>query len=610
MEDTSLPITKHSFASVLPRFEKLLPKAQCVALDLEMTGIYLPGKNFLNVLETPEQRYKRVWKEAVDKYSVVQVGLCLYVPAEEGSEGCRDIVAHPFTFFVRHPTAEIGASAGALDFLNENSMDWNAWIKDGIVYCNEAEEQAAFAKHEEMYPATIQSDADILASLPAPGPLLNGPPPAQPKTPADHQALSLTLASIRQWLDTSPAATLHLPPTTPYGRMLIHQHLGAAFPHIAREGWDGAFDIVEGKRVEGPVDTTVLVNPDAAANEAQPRYITGRGIVLSRLSDEEKVEKYKQKRAENLVKMAASVVGFRKLWSDIKSECKKRELPIVGHNCTLDMLFLMRSLEAPLAGDFKTVMDSWSSLFPTTVDTKMLGDRYRKFNNNYDNANLAKSFGCLGSLQNAGAAGASTTPTVTIAGDGIVKQCHDAGYDAYMTGCIYLDLRERMKNSPCAYVNELYYMRSLGSIRLADPDQGMSFVLSNGGQHYVIEGVKNLNTSQIVEKITKLSGASNCTESNIKWCNKNSIVLHGFNLAAKGEQDLFAMVESEMEGGRCQTLEARWAQMDGGVTEVQVEKVIGGIVGALGWVKNLWFGGGGGAAAGEGERDPKRRRVE
>ena len=149
-------------------------------------------------------------------------------------------------------------------------------------------------------------------------------------------------------------------------------------------------------------------------------------LQVLKLSSEE-IETMKRKQLHK-------ALGFRSIF-----KCLKNKI-LVGHNCMYDLLFMMRYLENPLAEDFTSFKVSFNNMFPYVFDTKyisstgllgtvysdtVLGDLYTQIlNKNKDTGkNLIVELGDKFNNYNDKNA-----------------QLHDAGYDAFITGSIFLGL--------------------------------------------------------------------------------------------------------------------------------------------------------------------------
>ena len=139
--------------------------------------------------------------------------------------------------------------------------------------------------------------------------------------------------------------------------------------------------------------------------------------------------------------------------------CTARK-PIIGHNCLYDLLFSYAAFEGRAAADGGGVEGGAARVLPEVWDTKLLSVR----SGEYDDT-------ALKNLHEACAAQLPPTEGCTFA-DGFGERygngkeaCHEAAYDAWMTGVSYYAMRKRGL-APDACRGVCYLMRSVLALRL------------------------------------------------------------------------------------------------------------------------------------------------
>ncbi|XP_031738618.1 poly(A)-specific ribonuclease PARN isoform X2 [Cucumis sativus] len=139
-----------------------------------------------------------------------------------------------------------------------------------------------------------------------------------------------------------------------------------------------------------------------------------------------------------------SAIGFRHVIDLLSSEKKL----IVGHNCFLDMLHIHRKFIGSLPSTTEEFVSSLGKHFPYIMDTKILlnGNNILIRRMNKSNTSLSSAFGLLCphiafSSQRVSAWNSGVQVEVQVddlrsskwnSGD-----THEAGYDAFMTGCVF-----------------------------------------------------------------------------------------------------------------------------------------------------------------------------
>lgn len=133
-----------------------------------------------------------------------------------------------------------------------------------------------------------------------------------------------------------------------------------------------------------------------------------------------------------------SMIGFTRVWEAIKN-CGK---PLIGHNCFMDLLFTFEHFERRNPKKFSTFKQRVHKYFPKLYDTKVLAGDSRVINDVIGtNLNLEALYTNLMK--------SSKLEFIIPEDEGFtdftnkdIDFYHDAGYDAFVTGCAFLLLRD------------------------------------------------------------------------------------------------------------------------------------------------------------------------
>ena len=111
-----------------------IEKASFISFDLELTGI---ANNFRNFLDSPSDRYNKL-KLSSEKFKIIQIGLVTWLKIEDNNK--EKYIAKPYNFFV-FPNEDCGnlqinCEISSMIFNREHGMDFNKWIRKGINYLN------------------------------------------------------------------------------------------------------------------------------------------------------------------------------------------------------------------------------------------------------------------------------------------------------------------------------------------------------------------------------------------------------------------------------------------------------------------------------------------
>jgi hypothetical protein len=310
-----MDVTRDNFSAAVDALEALLPTAEFVAIDEEMTGIMLDKSTAPHAGDTLETRYQKM-KRVTHEFNLIQVGMCLY-HREEGK-----LVARPFNFYVlpdaKSACARLTMHVSTAEFHKTNGLNFNTWLCQGIPFLSSAEFDALESK--------LDDDADEAAPASR----------IELTRPADKQFVANALASIAAWLPGSSEGEggmyeLVLPECNAFLRKALFELLQQQYPELTAES---------------------RALPEAPEWKKQ--------LVIVRLSEEERAARKAERRAAKLEKLRERA-GFLRVWRLLTAARK----PIVGHNLTYDLLFLMSHFHrSPLPSTLAECKATLHELFP------------------------------------------------------------------------------------------------------------------------------------------------------------------------------------------------------------------------------------------------------
>ncbi|CAK9195023.1 unnamed protein product [Sphagnum troendelagicum] len=472
-------VSKRNFGEAYEQLKGYLQKADFVAIDLEMTGVESTMWRRNLEMDTCETRYQNL-KHSAEKFAVWQCGVCPF----RWDESSKKFIAFPFNFsiFPRNeleldmPTRAFFAQTSSLEFLAKHKFDFNTCVYDGISYLSRDQEAAARSQlglgpgcHVKKQNFTVEPEIPLTRSTDVlfverireqvgkwrdgllsrqpkwhltHGPGSSGvsvakldsiPPPLDPTKedpilPKQEIAVSSGFSSMRP--------TLVLNSMSPFQSKLVKQLL-----------WKDFDDLVGVVKQKGSAGTAT---GNRSQSQVQVIYTTSmedKNQLLEELAEEEK----------QLLEVSLSeAVGFRKVIDAISES----DLPVIGHNCILDMMHVHSKFMAPLPSSVAKFSSSLQSLFPCIVDTKYLlrlePTLRRVLANRSTSLAIVFSHICQGFANQAVASGrfyfgkgkilntAFSKVVVEVADDfrryGGSKDTglkHEAGFDAYMTGAVF-----------------------------------------------------------------------------------------------------------------------------------------------------------------------------
>jgi len=377
-----MDVRKENFDHVFPEIRKSIEDAAFIAIDGEFTGlstspIYEPA-----LYDTQEDRYRK-YLRSLSNFCICQCGLSMYVPSKESENG---YTVHTFNFFLNPPSfgpidSKFLMQASAIEFLCTHNFDFNACFQHGVSYMNRDQEKLFWDHHKRNI---IQSNISSVL-----------------QRQYDEKFIDPAIARINKYLASGSVEDALEISTIPKG---LPQYL---FLKTVEKLYSNVSCFLK-------KNGTILVkrNDEICDHEKQYDFI------------------------------ASQIVGFSAVIQLI-SQLKK---PIVGHNMLGDMILMYKMFFHSLPTTYAKFKSEIHHLFPVIYDTKHIAFSLRREFRNVD------FFECtsLGELYDVLSSSSAMyyklyTPQIKHAegfdkyvnGGGAV---HEAGYDAYLTGYIFLRL--------------------------------------------------------------------------------------------------------------------------------------------------------------------------
>ncbi|ESQ29877.1 hypothetical protein EUTSA_v10011283mg [Eutrema salsugineum] len=462
-------VTRSNFEMTLNDLRSHVKAADFVAIDLEMTGVTsAPWRDSLE-FDRYDVRYLKV-KDSAEKFAVVQFGVCPF----RWDSRTQSFVSHPHNFFVfprqeltfDPPAHEFLCQTTSMDFLAKYQFDFNACIHEGISYLSRRQEEEASKRYdEESVDSVVETEdlklvrlADLLFSERMKkrfnewrSALLHGSSESPGISSGSTESAETVFYHMRPALSLQGFTSHQLRVI----KLVLRKHFG---------------DLVY-----------IHTNDKSSCSKDFVVYTDSE-------SDKENLMKEaKDERKRVAERKIQSAIGFRQVIDLLSSEKKL----IVGHNCFLDIAHVYSKFVGPLPSTAEKFVASIHDHFPYIVDTKillnvnpMLHQRMKK-----SSTSLSSAFSLL-------------CPQIELSSrssDSILQQrvkidvevdnvrCsnwnaggkHEAGYDAFMTGCIFaqacshlgFDFKHHSESENLAqnekldkYINRLYLSWTRGDI--------------------------------------------------------------------------------------------------------------------------------------------------
>ncbi|XP_061482347.1 poly(A)-specific ribonuclease PNLDC1 isoform X2 [Rhineura floridana] len=275
-------------------------------LDMEFTGLhstFLPRQPSL--FDSPAEWYQKA-RQSVQQFTVSQLGLSIF-----SNEKSNKYVAHSYNFFLFPTTfgqmdSEVCFQTSSIQFLSHYGFDYNKFLKDGIPYMNEAQEEKL---QQQLLPGSWMISSGF-----------------------ERNKLKRMIDEVTCWVslaEEKDSMVLH----DIYGFQMFEIQL------ILRQAFQDIWTVPLG-------DQEVMVK------KMSPRH---RWLLENTCYDSCQREQ-----------ILFSARGFTNLFQ-ILVKAKK---PLVGHNMLMDLLHLHEKFYNPLPEKYEEFKKNIHALFPVIMDTK------------------------------------------------------------------------------------------------------------------------------------------------------------------------------------------------------------------------------------------------
>ncbi|KAM1806042.1 hypothetical protein ACFX11_029234 [Malus domestica] len=428
-------VTKSNFEPALADLRRHVAAADFVAIDLEMTGITsAPWRDSLE-FDRADVCYLKV-KDSAEKFAVLQFGVCPF----RWDSSKRSFIAHPHNFYIfprqelplAGPAFEFLCQTTSIDFLAKYQFDFNVCIHEGISYLSREQESEALRRLSLAYDELLAGCSNL--KEPTHVPMIKM---------ADTLFAERMKNSFTEWRDgllrsskggfqfqgdsndSQQLQTIFFKMRPALGlREFTSHQLRLIQMVITRHFQDLSYVQINGGK---SCQQQLVVRTESKDD---------RELLLKEVKDEHHRE------AE--VKVQAAV-GFRHVIDLLSSEQKL----IVGHNCFLDIAHVYSKFLGPLPSTAEEFVSTVNKYFPHVIDTKVLlnTDDVLQQRMKKSRTSLSSAFALL--CPQIALGKKSTVLEVQMCVNVEVQvddlrssnwnsgAKHEAGYDAFMTGCVF-----------------------------------------------------------------------------------------------------------------------------------------------------------------------------
>ena len=322
-------IDRDNFSTQFPLFKEKLQFASFVSFDEEMTGIWPVDPTKRNAkTDDAHGRFAKMTTVS-SRFCIMQLGLCIFTQKNETE---YEVSPYNFLIFPSGQNAEIIMSASTVDFHRKNNLDFQKWIYKGLPFVD-ANGQIALEKKYNIG----ESNATATTSEGAPA----------TRTPliltklSDIEYLERNVKELRKMMDQ--------PSDGPNSETGVNEYVFESSNAFLRRA------VYEYLEIHCPSSHYIISKTPE------------QNIKVKKVSAIVKEDYDNFVRAENNSKFE-SEMGFRLVFNELVRSKK----PIVGHNCTFDLMFLLHWLDRPLSPDLDVFKERLHTLFPLVFDTKYI----------------------------------------------------------------------------------------------------------------------------------------------------------------------------------------------------------------------------------------------
>lgn len=387
-------VTVKNASNIYPDFVTDLRNAVFYAVDLEMSGVDVPEER-VDLDCTPEEVY-RIKRDSAMRYTGFQFGVTFFLPSSfptatrsvnsSSSPFCQTIStlrgydAKSYNFFLVKKTGDITLSASGIDFLSHHGMNFQTWLCDGMPFFTEKEEEELRSTKTTDFEARLHPSSIPQSSMPRG--IHNWV--ASMDINLQKHVLPSLVAMARNGqhnilqLSVEEAGTAELPSIS--FSISDSRRVNAMVTNIIRGFYTNhPFLSVRVERLDeegnvlpfykwGGACMGVTVTPKRECWKSILRYSQDQQLDAATIFS--MIEK--ECREEQLEQEIKTALGFRIFWKAMI----EAKIPLVGHNCLHDLMFVLQMHEAALPetlAAFKTLV---LKTFPAGVwDTKSLATK-------------------------------------------------------------------------------------------------------------------------------------------------------------------------------------------------------------------------------------------
>lgn len=376
-----MEVTSSNFQEVLLELDDVLENATFLGIDGEFTG--LNSGHDAGAFDTPAQYYSKLRARSMD-FLLVQFGLSVFTfntKTQKYNQRSYNFYVFPRPLNRAAPDCRFMCQSSCISFLASTGFDFNKLFKLGIPYLTVTEEEKLMKRLEEKQKIR-EEIAEIL-----------------PISDTEKPQIEDICTRIDEFI-TSEAEELTIDKCNAFIRRLVYQEVRVRWPNKLK--------------VESKNDTF------------------GCSLVIQRLGNKEEEEQKEVEKREKEKMEVKQAVGLSILMRKIADSGKL----IIGHNMLLDLCHIVHQFFGHLPESYLEFKNLVHNLFPRILDTKVICHS-QQFKESVPSSNLHIL------LETVSKSPFKITEVEPIDGRSYsmsTEKCHEAGYDAFITGICFIAL--------------------------------------------------------------------------------------------------------------------------------------------------------------------------
>ena len=423
---------------------RYIEKSDYISFDLEMTGIENDKNNSL--IDTPENRYLK-YKLTSEKYAIIQLGISFFIKKENPNNSHEIFYeCYPFNLYLfpnSRDLKDISQDSMNLEikcmlFNRKGNIDFNKWINEGIHYLNERQYRELYKNITENNLNNDNFNANINH--------------LDQKT-FDYELAQKTIDDIKEnfleqgriysnsyIIDCMPKFLLY------YIKNQLPQNLYFQENYRMKRNW------------------CTLITGFKSQKEKEELYKIDILSQLKELDHKKGAKKLFDALFNKIYYGNSNINKIKENCYNDKSISRKKIL--IGHNMSLDLLFIISKLGDKLPDDYNSFKQMIKNNLECIYDTKYLFEEYKNSKQNNNNIILKDLRSVLDNMYPYLKSSYDKFLKIQIKSKENLKEAkyHSAGYDSYITGACFLYMKYAMENEQ-NFMNEnknkIYLMNSL-----------------------------------------------------------------------------------------------------------------------------------------------------